>query len=390
VLHLGHVTRGELHVGDDVITHVDQHRRHAVAANHTATHLLNLALRTTLGEGIDQKGSLVAPDRLRFDFSHAKPVGNDELARIEHLVEEYIRKDHRVFAESAPLFLAKGITGVRAVFGETYPDPVRVVSIGQPVQTLLENPKADWHTYSVEFCGGVHVNSTREINQFVVVSEEAVAKGIRRITALTGVPAQAALAAAQKVARRLAAARGMPIAQLAGELSDISHELDSLTLPCVRKAELRAEMAALQERVKEEQKAASAAKANEAASIARQIAQSALTAGSQVIVNTIDVGDDRKALQVAINTVSVACNKSAVMLLAPDAAGGTVAVMAVVPPILVGKGLSAGDWVREVAAVLGGKGGGRPEAAQGGGTQVGKIRDAIATATSFAQKKLGL
>ncbi len=390
VLHIGRVTRGELRVGDDVLTHVDSHRRHAVAGNHTATHLLNLALRDVLGEGLDQKGSLVAADRLRFDFSHGRALGADELARVEQHVLESIRHDLKVYADSAPLFLAKGITGLRAVFGETYPDPVRVVSIGQPVATLLEKPKAEWQRYSIEFCGGTHVGSTREIGRFVLTAEEAVAKGIRRITALTGVPAQASIASAEGLAARFAAAAKLSGAALAAEVGELVSEMETMTIPAVRKAELRAAVTSLQERVKGEQKAASNAKAAEAAGVARQIAQSAVTAGSTVVVNTIDVGDDRKALQAALNTVAQTCPKSAVMLLAPDAAGGTVAVMAAVPPLLVGRGLSAGDWVRETAAILGGKGGGRPEAAQGGGTQVGKVKEAVSTAMTFAHKKLGL
>jgi alanyl-tRNA synthetase len=390
VLHIGHITRGELRVGDDVLTHTDHHRRHAIASNHTATHLINLALRDVLGEGIDQKGSLVAPDRLRFDFSHTKSVAPEELARIEQHVTESIRHDLKVYADSAPLFLAKGVTGLRAVFGEAYPDPVRVVAIGQPVATLLEKPQADWNRYSIEFCGGTHVGSTREIGKFVFAGEEAVAKGIRRVTALTGVPAQAAIAAAEGLAARIAAAKNLTSAAFAAEVGEIVSEMEQMTLPAVRKAELRNALTELQERVKNEQKAASAAKATEAAGLAKQIAQSALLAGSTVVINSIDVGDDRKALQAALNTVAQTCPKSAVMLFAPDAAGGTVAVMAIVPPPLVGKGLSAGDWVREAAAVLGGKGGGRPEAAQGGGTNVAKLKEAVTTATAFAHKKLGL
>ncbi len=389
VLHIGHVTRGEIRVGDGVLTHIDHHRRLAISSNHTSTHLLNLGLRETLGDGVDQKGSLVAPDRLRFDFSHTKPVTPDELSKIESAVNDRIKQDLKVYADTAPFFLAKGVAGLRAVFGEAYPDPVRVVSIGQPVHMLLDKPQADWMRDSIEFCGGVHVSSTREIGRFILASEEAVAKGIRRLTALTGVPAQAASTAADALAQRLTSARSLNGVVLATEATDIATQMDQMTLPAVRKPQLRAMLAELQDRVKNDQKQSSAAKAGEASAIARNIAQSALTAGSQIIINTIDVGDDRKALQAALNTIAQACPKSAIMLYGPDPIGGAVAIMAVVPPPLIAKGLSAGDWVREAAAILGGKGGGKPEAAQGGGTNIAKVKESIASAQSYAQKRLG-
>ncbi|MCC6320194.1 MAG: alanine--tRNA ligase [Phycisphaerales bacterium] len=390
VLHIGHINRGEVRVGDDVLTHIDSHRRHAICANHTGTHLLNLALRDVLGDGADQKGSLVAGDRLRFDFGHPRAVTPEELAAVERGVEDRIRQDLKVYTDAAPLTPARTISGVRAVFGETYPDPVRIVSIGQPVATLMQMPRHDWKPYSIEFCGGVHVNSTREIGKFVLAAEEAVAKGIRRITALTGVPAQAALTAADGLAARLQNAAKLPTVSLAAEVSEIAAEMETMTLPATRKPALRAALAVLQERIKGEQKQASAAKAAQASVLARQVAESALAAGSQVIVNTIDVGDDRKALQAALNTIAQACPRSAVMLFGPDEAGGVVAIVAAVPQTLVGKGLSAGDWVREAATILGGKGGGKPEAAQGGGTNFARLRESIASAQSFALKKLGL
>ncbi|QKK08184.1 MAG: alanine--tRNA ligase [Planctomycetota bacterium] len=166
-VHFGRVVRGEIRVGDDVQLHIENQRRGQVAANHTATHLLNLGLRRVLGEGVEQKGSLVETDRLRFDFSHNKPVSPDELGLVEQIVAERIEQDLEVFADLAPLYVAKGIKGLRAVFGETYPDPVRVVSVGVPIQTLLDDPdNAEWAEYSVEFCGGTHVAKTGEAKAF--------------------------------------------------------------------------------------------------------------------------------------------------------------------------------------------------------------------------------
>ena len=172
VLHVGHVAKGEVAVGDTVELHVDGPRRTAIASNHTATHLLNLALRANLGEGVDQKGSLVAEDRLRFDFSHGKAVEPETLAKIEAKVRHDIAEDLTVYADIAPLYVARNIKGLRAVFGEQYPDPVRVVSIGVPVRDLLDSTDSPaWAEVSVEFCGGTHVETTSAIKNFAAVGE---------------------------------------------------------------------------------------------------------------------------------------------------------------------------------------------------------------------------
>ena len=389
VLHIGRVVRGEIAVGDSVQCHLDSARRQAVASNHTATHLLNHALRSVVGEGADQKGSLVAADRLRFDFTQGGAVSAEHLAKIEELVRHAIKADMPVFADSAPQMLAKSIFGLRAVFGEAYPDPVRVVSIGAPIKKVLDDTKnQQWFHHSIEFCGGTHVQTTAQIGAFALVSEEAVAKGIRRITAFTGVPAMAAIQAAESVQARLDEAASLSGGALEAAVGEINTSLETMTLPAARKAELRARLTALQERVKESQKQAGAARAVEAARIARSIAESALAANVNVIVNSIDVGSDRKALQSALNTVAQLCPKAAVMLFGPDTSEGKIAIMAVVPAPLQAKGLSAGDWVRVASEGVGGKGGGKADAAQGGGTNLAKMKDAMRTAEQFAHQKV--
>ena len=382
-VHFGRVVRGEIRVGDDVQLHIENQRRGQVAANHTATHLLNLGLRRVLGEGVEQKGSLVETDRLRFDFSHNKPVSPDELGLVEQIVAERIEQDLEVFADLAPLYVAKGIKGLRAVFGETYPDPVRVVSVGVPIQTLLDDPdNAEWAEYSVEFCGGTHVAKTGEAKAFALISETGIAKGIRRVEALTGVPAIAAHAAADDAEQRLADAARLDASELAGEASAIAAELDQLALPVARKADLRAKLSDLQDRVKEAAKAAARAKAAEAATLAKQIAASNAASSEPVIVAELDTGGDRAALQAAMKTIQSSCPGKAILLASvdPDGEKPGVALLAAVPPELVKLGLKAGDWIRETAAVLGGRGGGRPEQAQGGGPEIDKLGEALRTA----------
>lgn len=389
VLHIGHVARGEIRVGDDVQCLVDASRRAGLAGNHTATHLLNLALRETLGEGVDQKGSLVAEDRLRFDFSLGSAVAVDDLAKIERIVKSKIDAKLPVYADVVPLGKAKGVRGLRAVFGETYPDPVRVVAIGATVDELLADPGNErWQHVSVEFCGGTHTSSTGDIAHFALASEEAVAKGVRRISALTGVPALAANQAADQLMHRVEAGAKLSGATLGAEVQAITGELEQLTLPAVKKHRIREALGVLVERVKDEQKKAGAERANQAAQHARTIAGHALERGDRVIVNTIDTGGDRKALQTAVNLVAAECPRAAVMLFAVDETEKKVAVVAAVPQDLIAKGLKAGDWVRGVSEILGGKGGGQPQSAQGGGTDLAKVKDAMKAATHLAYEKI--
>ena len=189
VLHVGHAARGQLRVGDDVQLHIENKRRHQVSANHTATHLLNFGLREVLGDGVDQKGSLVAEDRLRFDFNHSHPVTPEQLEAIQTIVRDRIEVDLKVYADEAPLMVAKAIHGLRAVFGETYPDPVRVVSIGVPVRDLLDDPERDqWRDYSIELCGGTHLQSTGKAGAFAIVLELVPAELARKISKALTVP----------------------------------------------------------------------------------------------------------------------------------------------------------------------------------------------------------
>ncbi len=391
VLHAGHVAKGEIRVGDTVELHVEAGRRGMIAANHTATHLLNLALRAHLGEGVDQKGSLVATDRLRFDFSHTKAVEPELLAKIEQKVQHDIKEDLTVYADAAPLYVARNVKGLRAVFGEQYPDPVRVVSIGVPIRDLLDSTDSPaWAEVSIEFCGGTHVESTSAIKHFALVSEEAVAKGIRRISGLTGVAAQAAFEAADNMVQKIAHAATTQGEQLATSVQELTAEVDTLTLPASRKADLRNKLAALGERVKGEQKQQGAARANEAAARAKLIAEDAAKHAEQVIVVTIEAGSDRNALQAAMNTVQQINPRSAIMLFSPDEAEGKVSIVAAVPLTMIHKGLRAGDWIKTVSEIVGGKGGGRPEAAQGGGTNLAKVKDAIEAGNNYARKLVGL
>ena len=175
VLHVGKLDSGSITIGQDAKLLVDS-RREDIKRNHTSTHLLNLALRQVLGTHIDQKGSLVDEDKTRFDFSHSQVITKDEIRKIENIVNDIIHDDIAVDCRVMPLDEAKKIPGVRAVFGEKYPDPVRVVSV-----VKKDDPNFNG---SVEFCGGTHLERTAQAGMFKIIGQESVGKGVRRLTAI--------------------------------------------------------------------------------------------------------------------------------------------------------------------------------------------------------------
>ncbi len=387
VLHIGHMVRGEIRVGDSVSMEPDKLRRMGVASNHTATHLANFGLRRVLGQHVDQKGSLVASDRLRFDFVHNQPVSSDELAEVERIVNAQIKQDLTVYSEPTPLHVARAISGLRAVFGEAYPDPVRVVSIGEPVQELADNPaNPAWNELSIEFCGGTHVSSTAIIDRFAIVAEEAVAKGVRRVIALTGAPAAAAAADADRLHSRAIEIGKLADADLTVAVNSLVAEVEAATIPASRKAGIRAAIAGPQERMKAAGKNASTAARDDAVRQARLIAERACNMNDAIVVERMEGPDDRNALQAAVKVVRDKCPHASVMLLCIDTPGGKVSIGASVTEPHIKRGLKAGDWVRDAALIVGGRGGGKPDSAQGGGADISKARDAEHAARTAALK----
>ena len=177
VLHTGFMKYGSFSVGDAVISEYEELRRWPIRNNHTGTHILNFALRGVLGDGVEQKGSLVAAEKLRFDFSHKSGLSEAELEKVENMSTDYIRQNCAVYSKELPLVTAREISGVRAVFGETYPDPVRVVSVGVEIEEILRNVKDPrWKEVSIEFCGGTHVQKTGDIKDLIILEEGGISK----------------------------------------------------------------------------------------------------------------------------------------------------------------------------------------------------------------------
>jgi len=389
VLHVGKLKSGQLKAGDNVTATVSTLRNHT-QKNHTATHLANWALREVLGEGVQQKGSLVDAEKLRFDFSHGKSLSDDEIAKTEKLVNDGIARKMPVYAEVAPQEQALKINGLRAVFGEKYPSQVRVVSIGAPVKDLLADPpNSTWREYSVEFCGGTHLTDTSDIENFVITSEESVSKGIRRLVALTGVAASAACEKTKSLlesVKRAQQSSEQDIPKLTNELQRLGGESGiSLTA----KRQVQHAIAELQQKHKlwEKSRKASTGSTLDAATIAADLLSVArtLSGGPAVVAEVKGASDDE--LRSVMDSLRKKSPTIALMLASTD--GVKITFIAAVSDDLIAKGLKAGDWIRETAKAAGGGGGGRPNLAQAGGKDPSKIGEALEVAKAFVGKVLG-
>jgi alanyl-tRNA synthetase len=388
VLHICTATDGAvLSVGDDVTAAIDMDRRNCIMPNHTFTHVLNFALREVLGDHVDQKGSIVQPERLRFDFTNKGPVTAEELGKVEAICTQFVESPRDVFTQEVALAQAKEINTLRAVFGEVYPDPVRVVSVGKSVAELVADPKNEGNmAYPVEFCGGTHLSNTAAAGKFALLSEEGIAKGVRRIVAVTGAEAAAAIAAADELGAKIKAAQAKNPAEVSAEATELKIAVDQAAIPAARKAILREEVQKLLKAVLEEQKKAGAANKAKAVEAAVSAADKAAEAGQNFLITKVpDVGLDVKALQEAWNAIQKRHPGLAVMFFAEGDGKGLA--YAGVPDDL-SKKLPAGEWVKAALEVLGGKGGGKPTNAQGMGPKVEAIDDAAKVAADLAALKL--
>ncbi|MEJ5864837.1 alanine--tRNA ligase [Pseudomonas farsensis] len=345
-LHHGVVASGALLIGAPVEAKVDAQVQHATALNHSATHLLHEALRQVLGEHVQQKGSLVDSQRLRFDFSHFEAVTPAQIKALEDIVNREVRRNTPIQTELTDIETAKA-KGAMALFGEKYGDTVRVLSMGGD--------------FSVELCGGIHAKRTGDISLFKIISEGGVASGVRRIEAVTGAVALAYLNAAEEQVKEAA--------QLVKGNRD--NLIDKLSAVLERNRQLEKQLEQLQA------KAASAA-GDDLSSAAVEVK------GAKVLAARLD-GQDGKALLALVDQLK---NKlgHAVILLGSEHEGKVVLVAGVTKD-LSGQ-LKAGDLMKQAAAAVGGKGGGRPDMAQGGGVDVAALDKALALAVPFAEQGL--
>jgi alanyl-tRNA synthetase len=371
---------------------VDPAWRVPTMSNHTATHLLNWALRDQLGRGVQQKGSLVDPEKTRFDFSHNKPLSDDELRRIEELVVQRISANLTVHTKEVEQQSARKINTLRAVFGEKYPDVVRVVSIGADIDAMLADPQnPNWMNYSVEFCGGTHVKNTAEIEAFALVSEEGVAKRIRRVVGISGEKAKKAIAEGDRL---LAEARGLlknarhatELADLQSRQADLQRRLTEVQIPIRHRREIQTVLADVQAAIKEQSKQAAAESGGAVMERVAAMLQEAPTTGAVTVVVGEVPSASADSLRSAVDWIRQKTAASAVLLATANDA--KVTLIAGMSKDAVTKGLKAGDLIKEIAPHVGGRGGGRPDMAQGGGTDPAGIPAAIHAAKQWLTAKL--
>jgi alanyl-tRNA synthetase len=345
-LHFGIVDSGNLRKGDSVHAEIDNDLREAIKRNHSATHLMHAALRNVLGDHVQQKGSLVTAERTRFDFSHFEPVSKEEIIAIERQVNEEIMRNLETTDVQMPLEEAKK-AGAMALFGEKYDDVVRVVSMGG---------------YSTELCGGTHVKRSGDIGFFKIVAESGVAAGVRRIEAVTG---SGAVAWAEQ--------RESQIDAIADALKISRDEVDDKVRQLV-------------ERLREQEKTVAQLKARIASQAGTDLtAQAEDINGVKVLTAKLD-GADSKALRDTMDQLKNKLGSAAIVLVSED--DGKVRVVAGVTKDKTSV-IKAGELVNIAAVEVGGKGGGRPDMAQAGGSQPENIGKALSAAKAWLQKKLG-
>ena len=345
-LHYGRLTAGVLRVGDTLTAAIDTKRRDAIRRAHSATHLLDAALQKILGEHAHQAGSLVEPDRLRFDFTHFEGIDAATLRTVEDTVNEWILAGYPVVTEVLPIEEAKK-KGAIAMFGEKYGSVVRVVEMGD---------------VSMEFCGGTHLDNTAKAGTFRIVSEGSVASGVRRIEALVG---REALLAATGDREKLHAFA----AQLKTEPDALAARLDRLM-----------------EETREQKRLIEQFKAKESLGGADELLRGAKEVGGvKVLTHTVAEGDVNTLRQLG----DALRDRNAAVVAVLALAGEKVSLLAVCGSEAVGKGVKAGDIIREIAPIVGGRGGGKPDSAMGGGSEVGKTDEALAAVLPFVEKTLG-
>ena len=348
-MHYGKLTQGSLKVGDAVTAAIDVDRRKAIMRAHTATHLLDKVLRTVLGDHVHQAGSLVEPDRLRFDFTHFSALTAEELAKVSAMVNEAVLEGYDVVTEEMPIEEAKK-KGAIALFGEKYGEVVRVVDMGEG--------------YSVEFCGGTHLSNTAKVGVFHISNEFSVASGVRRIEATTGKLSLDVMNRNQKMLFEAAAVLK------------------------AKPGELREKAKAMMAEAKKLHQEIEKFKAEASVGEARQFLMSAKTVGELKVLTASRENVDAATLrQMGDFLKDKEPNVVAVLASTSDE---KISFLAVCGKNAIAKGIKAGDLVKNVCTICGGKGGGKPDSAMGGGKDMLKLDDALASVDDYVAVKLGL
>ncbi|KEG12024.1 putative alanyl-tRNA synthetase [Trypanosoma grayi] len=376
VVHVGNLiaTKGAgvpIPVSAAVELQVDYKRRLPIAANHTSTHVLNWCLRRVLEEEasdnyveVQQKGSLVTDEMLRFDFSYNGKVSQEDLIKIEAALNEKIQQAPVVYRKEVPLETAKRISGLRQMFGEKYPDPVSVISVGAPIEDLIANPEnTKWRAHAIEFCGGTHLSNLKEAETAVILSEEALMKGVRRLVVATRDVARKARAEGEALQQEYRTIVDGPVTEATSKsLSVLNKKVGDSAIPLTAKNKLREEIDVSIKSALATLKAMAAQTKEKATAAGGAAAEGYDAAANPFLVRRLDdFGADREALQAYADGFTRAVQGDVgVFLVGADASKALA--LAVLPKAFTAKKLSAVDWAK--AAI--GKGGGKPHAAQSG------------------------
>ena len=346
-MHYGHVAEGVVQVGDTVEASIDTQRRKAICRAHSTTHLLDAALKKVLGDHVHQAGSLVEPDRLRFDFTHFEAITPEQLSQVEWMVNDAILEGYPVVTEVLPIEEAKK-KGAVAMFGEKYGETVRVVEMGD---------------FSVEFCGGTHLDNTAKAGPFRIKSESSVASGVRRMEATTG--------------------------RLSLESMEKSHGVLSKAAQFFKAApsELLERLEQQAGEMKQLRQALEKFKSEASLGEAKQFLAAAKTVKGLHVLTATREGLDANALRKMGDFLRD--KDPAVVGVLASISGEKITFLAVCGKEAVAKGVKAGDLVKMVSGICGGKGGGKPDSAMGGGNDPLKVDDALAAVDDFVSEKLG-
>ncbi|CAJ1025466.1 tRNA synthetases class II (A) [Leishmania shawi] len=368
---------------------VDYERRLPIAANHTTTHQLNWTLRRVLEENpanfteVQQKGSLVTDEMLRFDFSHYTKLSNEDLVRVEKLLNEKIQADLPVYREEVPLAAASKINGLRQMFGEKYPDPVSVISIGAPINEMLANPeKEEWRDYAVEFCGGTHLSNLKEAEKAVIISEEALMKGVRRVVVATKAGADKAIKAGAELKGQYdeLVKREATVGNIKA-LSVLNKKVGDSCVPLVLKNAMRDNIDAAIKQMNASLKMQVAEAKEKAAEAGKALGASYDAAAAPFFVHQMtEFGAEREALQAFSDGFSSTVSGPVGVFLIGSDDEKALAIVSM-PTAFVEKKMSAVTWAKSSI----GKGGGKPNAAQSG-LPAKDAAAAAAKATAEAEK----
>lgn len=384
VLHTGKLTsESSFKLDDDVVASFDEKRRLPIKNNHTGTHVLNHSLKQVLGGKIDQKGSLVNDEKLRFDFSHNKGLSLEEIEKVESISNEYISKNLDVFYKDVELDLAQQINGLRAVFGETYPNPVRVVSIGVPVEDLVADPtKEEWVNYSIEFCGGTHVDNTKAIKYMVVVEESGIAKGIRRMVVVTGEKATEVQQVAKKFDAELTQLNELEFGPVKEKMiKELGIKLKQLNISIVEKENLKNKFNKIEKQFKDEIKKIQKEELNKLLSIVKE----SLTE-SDFVVKYVPVSANAKLINECINYLKKNDKTKSLYLILGNE--DKLAHGCYISNEAISKGVKANEAADLVCKYIGGKAGGKGNTCQGMGNAVSGVDKAVEEVTKMFQEKL--